>query len=499
MFDDINQNPVEYDKDYYQQLHDLGILVDGVDLSRDSVDDFVEVDSRADSNGADGNKEQQDLIAEYLASEYRREEEEEEENSPPAGRRSGLRGTQHSQQSESGVGAEPYSRASSARTVSSHSFPDDAEDFVSENLSQNLGSQVATLSQKTTGDDEEIFSITSRILPTSPADVLKSGYEPPKRGSFSMKAGGEVYSTYNKNSSFSGVVNQSRGNTPNFRPNDSHDDARSVYSESTPIRSRPSSTTSHMSTASEIVSARQKKAEELATQRMSKARSQESFFEGEQTPKKSVEKSHQKRLLPTMSSSEPSHSFKVKSKSVSNIANKTGPVKPTHMTVLEISRLTNMEHPPALPWEDNQVMKRELGEETPVDISNRLTQEAQKRKQATELVQQLQKDYDNLLTKYALAELTIDQMRLGAKITLHTDSPTPGQAHTGVLSPVPGQTMQVMSMRHSSSQAQVLRSSPAQGMMGHMSTFTGRRTLFIFLFLFKFFFAGNFPWSHFCL
>ncbi|ESP01702.1 hypothetical protein LOTGIDRAFT_70232, partial [Lottia gigantea] len=54
-------------------------------------------------------------------------------------------------------------------------------------------------------------------------------------------------------------------------------------------------------------------------------------------------------------------------------------------------------------------------------------QEFNKRKQATELVQQLQKDYDSLLSKYALAELTIDQMRLGAKINVYADSPTPNQ------------------------------------------------------------------------
>jgi hypothetical protein len=50
-------------------------------------------------------------------------------------------------------------------------------------------------------------------------------------------------------------------------------------------------------------------------------------------------------------------------------------------------------------------------------------------------------DYDKLLSKYAMAELTIDQLRLGAKITLHSDSPTPSQATIGSL---PGAQQQQM-------------------------------------------------------
>ncbi|XP_072487819.1 microtubule organization protein AKNA isoform X1 [Notamacropus eugenii] len=45
--------------------------------------------------------------------------------------------------------------------------------------------------------------------------------------------------------------------------------------------------------------------------------------------------------------------------------------------------------------------------------------------QATELVQQLQEDYHKLLTKYAEAENTIDQLRLGAKVNLYSDPPKP--------------------------------------------------------------------------
>ncbi|XP_062867910.1 microtubule organization protein AKNA isoform X2 [Trichomycterus rosablanca] len=47
--------------------------------------------------------------------------------------------------------------------------------------------------------------------------------------------------------------------------------------------------------------------------------------------------------------------------------------------------------------------------------------------QATNLVQQLQDDYNKLLTKYAEAENTIDRLRLEAKVHLHSDPPKPSQ------------------------------------------------------------------------
>ncbi|XP_051835429.1 microtubule organization protein AKNA isoform X2 [Antechinus flavipes] len=54
--------------------------------------------------------------------------------------------------------------------------------------------------------------------------------------------------------------------------------------------------------------------------------------------------------------------------------------------------------------------------------------------QATELVQQLQEDYHKLLTKYAEAENTIDQLRLGAKVNLYSDPPKPSHSvHMGTL------------------------------------------------------------------
>ncbi|KAK2535482.1 Akna [Columba guinea] len=54
-----------------------------------------------------------------------------------------------------------------------------------------------------------------------------------------------------------------------------------------------------------------------------------------------------------------------------------------------------------------------------------LPQEFRSPRQATALVQQLQDDYHKLLTKYAEAENTIDQLRLGARVSLYADPPRP--------------------------------------------------------------------------
>ncbi|KAM6117406.1 LOW QUALITY PROTEIN: microtubule organization protein AKNA [Phoenicopterus ruber ruber] len=57
-----------------------------------------------------------------------------------------------------------------------------------------------------------------------------------------------------------------------------------------------------------------------------------------------------------------------------------------------------------------------------------LPQEFRSPRQATELVQQLQDDYHKLLTKYAEAENTIDQLRLGARVSLYADPPRPSRS-----------------------------------------------------------------------
>ncbi|XP_032240001.2 uro-adherence factor A [Nematostella vectensis] len=61
---------------------------------------------------------------------------------------------------------------------------------------------------------------------------------------------------------------------------------------------------------------------------------------------------------------------------------------------------------------------------TKVDLEA-LRRERSHRKEADQLYTRLQAEYDNLLTKYAQAENTIDQLRIGAKLNLYSDLPPP--------------------------------------------------------------------------
>ncbi|XP_005055496.2 PREDICTED: AT-hook-containing transcription factor [Ficedula albicollis] len=65
---------------------------------------------------------------------------------------------------------------------------------------------------------------------------------------------------------------------------------------------------------------------------------------------------------------------------------------------------------------------------SPQPPSTGLPQEFRSPRQATALVQQLQDDYHKLLTKYAEAENTIDQLRLGARVSLFSDPPQPSRS-----------------------------------------------------------------------
>ncbi|XP_075762020.1 microtubule organization protein AKNA isoform X2 [Pelodiscus sinensis] len=72
----------------------------------------------------------------------------------------------------------------------------------------------------------------------------------------------------------------------------------------------------------------------------------------------------------------------------------------------------------------------------PTPSSTVVPEEFRSPKEATELVQQLQEDYHRLLTKYAEAENTIDQLRLRAKVNLYADPPKPSHnVHMGTVAP----------------------------------------------------------------
>ncbi|XP_022105746.1 uncharacterized protein LOC110987367 [Acanthaster planci] len=75
-------------------------------------------------------------------------------------------------------------------------------------------------------------------------------------------------------------------------------------------------------------------------------------------------------------------------------------------------------------------------EPSKLDLSLRLEEESKTRQQANELIEQLQKNYDELLGKYARAENTIDLLKLGARVNLYGDNPAPRQSLQGTLSPL---------------------------------------------------------------
>ncbi|GLD74051.1 AT-hook-containing transcription factor, partial [Lates japonicus] len=71
----------------------------------------------------------------------------------------------------------------------------------------------------------------------------------------------------------------------------------------------------------------------------------------------------------------------------------------------------------------------------PISAPNSIVpQEFRCRQQATTLLEQLQEDYNRLLTKYAEAENTIDRLRLEAKVNLYSDPPKPGRSVQSVQS-----------------------------------------------------------------
>lgn len=66
------------------------------------------------------------------------------------------------------------------------------------------------------------------------------------------------------------------------------------------------------------------------------------------------------------------------------------------------------------------------------ELKSRYVAEITHRKRHEDTINQLSIEYSNLLKKYAEAENTIDELRLGAKVKLYGDSPIPGQASSGV-------------------------------------------------------------------
>ena len=61
-------------------------------------------------------------------------------------------------------------------------------------------------------------------------------------------------------------------------------------------------------------------------------------------------------------------------------------------------------------------------------LNEKLLRESLTRQDIGEVYEKLQSNYDSLLAKYAQAENTIDQLRIGARVDLFSDGPIPHQA-----------------------------------------------------------------------
>lgn len=93
--------------------------------------------------------------------------------------------------------------------------------------------------------------------------------------------------------------------------------------------------------------------------------------------------------------------------------------------------------------------------------------------QATTLLEQLQEDYNRLLTKYAEAENTIDRLRLEAKVNLYSDPPRPSHS---LQSATRHDALKFMTLDLSQAhKAEIKSSSPLNGHSCHQSLQVGEQ------------------------
>ena len=93
---------------------------------------------------------------------------------------------------------------------------------------------------------------------------------------------------------------------------------------------------------------------------------------------------------------------------------------------------------------------------TKSDLKVRYLSEMQEKKMNQETLDTLQREYNDLLKKHAEAENTIDELRLGAHVTLYGDSPAPAPALSGTLPPA--QLAQTFTLGKASSVARMATS-----------------------------------------
>ena len=97
-------------------------------------------------------------------------------------------------------------------------------------------------------------------------------------------------------------------------------------------------------------------------------------------------------------------------------------------------------------------------------LKARFLAELRERRRHEQTARQLQRNYDDLLRSHAEKEITIEQLRLGARVSLVMDPPVPGHAVTGAL---PGP------------QKAVLFSVPKAGVASAVSTATSQAAVLV--------------------
>lgn len=481
-----------FGEEYYRQLQELGVLVDEDDFAnpRDSLQEFenLETNYSRDYDDGDGRDETEEFIHPNSSVQHAESMDIELPERRVRNSEERLFETQgfdvfdqHNFETNEGKRTRPNT-ASSTRTISSRSFPEISPEEALELYTERLQSLdhhdnlsipfEQSQSQRTEhsdrdDDNDEIFFVASQDNDDdSPKPAKMPAYDNENKPSLTPRRKHKKRSEHSSDDSRSDTPqghsqgyddesDRSRSVTPQadqmnqenngYQSNDERfdsltqvtrlDSRNKTQSESDTFR--PDSALSELSSAaSESRSVRPKMNKSQGKPPMqqkgglSHARSQESFFDHETGSFKKLEKGP-KRLLPKPGSGEENQALKIKSKSATNLNVMAGPVKPTHMSLSEIRNIHIDDPILDLHDIDKSEPKSGASDVPKGELTKKLKQESSKRQQATQLVRQLQMDYDKLLSKYALAELTIDQMRLGAKISIHANSPTPSQATSG--------------------------------------------------------------------
>lgn len=446
-----------FDEEYYKQLRELGVLVDGADLvdDKDSLREFEHLEQHVSKDEIQfDEREDGPAFDDYLRA---TPTPQEDDSVVPDLSRSQYQGHDY----QTSQTTRPTT-ATSLRTLSRGSFPEispeEALELYKENLESRDFEDAASIdleSSQRTNDDDEIFLITSKISENPKPSKIRAYQNDQGVPSMSPSHGSHVnqgersfdrsfdraeqeirrrghskhaqQQSYIEDSFDDTDYGDSRGFTPDGREGSVTPDRRAPKRSSSATPTRPDSVASQRSTASDRAKTPTNQGPPKNLPKPQRNQSDKGSKGKEQSSEKMP-----KRLLPkpTPSEENANKNFRVKSKSTTNLASKFGPMKPayTNMSLVDLSHI-NIDQPETDHTEDLSASS----DKAKVELSSKLKQEFHKRKQATELVQQLQMDYDKLLSKYALAELTIDQLRLGAKITLHSDSPTPSQATSGSL------------------------------------------------------------------